>query len=317
MTEKSTQLVTIEPTKAYDVFTTPNGLVELLAQINRDALSIAPDLSTDKGRKAIASNAYRVAQTKTYLDNLGKEITDKLKELPKLVDANRKYARETLDALKDEVRKPLTDWETEQARIEAEKKAAEEVAKLREEIERCHELGLLMNAEFDRKRAEELAEAKRQQEERDRQIAEAAAQAAREAAEREAKEKAEAIERQAREERERAERERIAAQMAAEKAEKDRIEAEERHAREWKEAAERAERQAKEAAEAMRKRIEEEAERQAEERRKREANVAHKKKINRAALDAIIKEAGISEEQGKAVITAIISGLVPNVSINY
>ena len=58
-------------------------------------------------------------------------------------------------------------------------------------------------------------------------------------------------------------------------------------------------------------------ERQAEEQRKREANVAHKKKINRASLDAIIKETGISEDQGKSVLTAIISGLVPNVSINY
>lgn len=317
MSDKTNQLVTIEPSKAYDVFTTPNGLAELLAKINKDALAIAPDLSTDKGRKAIASNAYRVAQTKTYLDNLGKEITDKLKELPKLVDANRKYARDTLDALKDEVRKPLTEWEEEQARIEAARIAAEEAAKLREEIERCHELGLLMNAEFDRKRAEELAEAKRQQEERERQIAEAAAKAAREAAEREAKEKAEAIERQAREERERAERAAIAAKVAAEQAERDRIAAEERHARELKEAADRAERQAREAAEAERKRIAAEQERQAEEQRKREANVAHKKAINRAALAAIMAQANLDEEQGKAVLKAIVSGLVPNVSITY
>jgi len=220
LSEKGNQLVTIEPKKVYEVFTTPNGVHALLEQINSDALAIVPDLSTDKSRKAIASVAYKVSQTKSYLDGLGKEVTDKLKELPKTVDANRKHLRDTLDALRDKVRQPLTDWEAEQARIEAERVAKEAAEKLAQEIEQAHEIGLLMNAEFDRKRAEELAEAKRIQEERERQIAESAATAAREAAEKAAKEKAEALEKQACEEREIAFSKRLAAVFAAEQAEK-------------------------------------------------------------------------------------------------
>lgn len=49
---------------------------------------------------------------------------------------------------------------------------------------------------------------------------------------------------------------------------------------------------------------------------KRAANVAHRKRINGAALAAIIK-LGASEKLGKAIITAIARGDVPAVSIGY
>ena len=43
-----------------------------------------------------------------------------LKALPKQIDESRRIVRERLDALKDEVRKPLTDWENaESARKDA------------------------------------------------------------------------------------------------------------------------------------------------------------------------------------------------------
>lgn len=52
------------------------------------------------------------------------------------IDAARKKARDTLDALRDEVRKPLTDWEAEQERIEQERKDAEERARAEAEAAR-------------------------------------------------------------------------------------------------------------------------------------------------------------------------------------
>ncbi|OCS62006.1 hypothetical protein BBZ50_02590 [Escherichia coli] len=52
-------------------------------------MSFVPDITTAKGRKEIASLAYKVAQTKTYLDGLGKDLVAELKEIPKLIDANR------------------------------------------------------------------------------------------------------------------------------------------------------------------------------------------------------------------------------------
>ncbi|MGL4750998.1 MAG: hypothetical protein ACRCXB_01060, partial [Aeromonadaceae bacterium] len=93
---------------------------ELLADIRQKATSLVPDITTTKGRKEIASVAYAVAKTKTYLEGFGKELTDKYKEIPKRIDANRKVLRDTLDALKDEVRAPLTQYEAaEEARVAA------------------------------------------------------------------------------------------------------------------------------------------------------------------------------------------------------
>ncbi|WP_421345968.1 hypothetical protein [Aeromonas veronii] len=115
-----TQLVVIEPTTAVALFTEGQGVAELLADIRQKATSLVPDITTTKGRKEIASVAYAVAKTKTYLEGFGKELTDKYKEIPKRIDANRKVLRDTLDALKDEVRAPLTQYEAaEEARVAA------------------------------------------------------------------------------------------------------------------------------------------------------------------------------------------------------
>lgn len=116
-------------------------------------MSFVPDITTAKGRKEIASLAYKVAQTKTYLDGLGKDLVAELKEIPKLIDANRKTVRDRLDELKAKARQPLTDYEEEQARIKAEeaKAAAEALAK---QIESDHEIAILMDREFDRQREE-------------------------------------------------------------------------------------------------------------------------------------------------------------------
>lgn len=109
-------LVSLTTAKPLDVFTTPGTVDGLLASIRTEALrDFTPDLATDKGRKAIASRAYRVAKTKAFLDTLGKEEVARLKELPRLVDAGRKTLRDGLDALADEIRKPLTEWERARA----------------------------------------------------------------------------------------------------------------------------------------------------------------------------------------------------------
>jgi flagellar motility protein MotE (MotC chaperone) len=65
--------------------------------------------------------AHKVARSKTYIDNAGKDLVAELKALPKQIDESRRVVRERLDALKDEVRRPLTEWEAEQERIAAEK----------------------------------------------------------------------------------------------------------------------------------------------------------------------------------------------------
>lgn len=105
------ELIVIPKETALEVFTTAKGIDPIIEKIKAEALSMVPDTSTKKGRDAIASNAAKVSRSKTYLDGIGKELVDKLKEQPKLIDAERKRVRDTLDALRDEVRKPLTEWE--------------------------------------------------------------------------------------------------------------------------------------------------------------------------------------------------------------
>lgn len=86
-------------------------------EVAREVRAHVPDLTTPGGRKEIASLAYKVARTKTAIDDAGKLLTEEKRAEIKKVDEARKVIRDKLDALKDEVRKPLTDWEAaEEAR---------------------------------------------------------------------------------------------------------------------------------------------------------------------------------------------------------
>src|SRR5690606_28705361 len=103
-----------------------NGLDPVLEAITSEVKSFVPDLTTEKGRKEIASLAYKVSKSKTYLDNLGKNLVSEWKEQSKKVDNERKRVREYLDNLRDEVRKPLTEYEErEEKRLQKHKDGIE------------------------------------------------------------------------------------------------------------------------------------------------------------------------------------------------
>lgn len=88
-----------------------------------------------------------------------------------------------------------------------------------------------------------------------------------------------------------------------------------------KEAAARAEAQAKEreerAAAAERARIETEKANQEEAERARAADVAHRKKINGAAVKALVKALEVNETFAQQIVTAIYKGQIPHITINY
>ena len=88
--------------------------------IKAETDKLVPDLTTEKGRKEIASMAHKVAKTKTAIDAAGKLLNEEARAKINVVDAARRDIRDKLDALKDEVRKPLTEWEAkEEARVAA------------------------------------------------------------------------------------------------------------------------------------------------------------------------------------------------------
>lgn len=320
---ETTDLVVIEKANAMTVFKSSDQIEDILQKVEREVMSFVPDVTTAKGRKEIASLAYKVAQTKTYLDGLGKDLVAELKEIPKLIDANRKTVRDRLDELKEKARQPLTDYEVEQERIKQEeeaKRAAEELAK---KIEADHEMALLMNDAFDRELAEKKAEQERQRIAHEEEIK----RQAEERAKREAEEKAAAEIAAAKKREEDA----IAAKAQAELLAKQEKEKAERDA---KEALERAEREKQEAIEAERKKAQDEADRirreteakeaarLAEEKRikdeeeRRAQDKAHRKEVNNKILADLIT-AGASEDLAKSIIIAIVKGEVFAIRITY
>lgn len=120
----STELLVIEPANALTIFTTDNGLDPLLKRIRSEIDTFTADVNTAKGRKAIASMAYKVARSRSYIDDAGKALVAEQKKIPNLIDASRRKMRETLEAWQSEVRAPLDAWEaTEDNRIDQHGKA--------------------------------------------------------------------------------------------------------------------------------------------------------------------------------------------------
>lgn len=343
---EATDLVVIEKSNAMAVFTTKEQLDPIIEAIEKEARSLVPDVSTKKGRDAIASMAHKVARSKTYIDNAGKDLVAELKALPKQIDESRRLVRERLDLLKDEVRRPLTEWETEQERIAAEKAAEEErlrieaeekasLEALKKQFESDHEMALLMNDAFDRELAEKKAEAERQRIAHEAELKrQAAEKAKREAEEKAAAELAAAQKREADAIAAKAQAE-LLAKQAQERAEREAKEAQDRTAKLAQEAREQAEREkqeaiaaeqrkAQEAADKVRREAEaKEAARLAEEKRiadetaKREADVKHRKAVGTDIVNALTSQTSITREQAIEVLTALKDCLIPHTKINY
>ncbi|HHB9052683.1 TPA: hypothetical protein ACN7AU_001077 [Klebsiella pneumoniae] len=317
-------LVVIEKKNAMAVFTNNDQLDPLIEAIEKEARSLVPDVTTKKGRDAIASMAHKVARSKTYIDNAGKDLVAELKALPKQIDESRRVVRERLDALKDEVRSPLTEWEAEQERIKAEEAMnalhAEALAmneefdrQLAARIESDHEMALLMNDAFDREQADKAAEAERQRIAHEEEIKRlAAAAAAREVEQRAQREREEAAHREAvlKAQAEQAERDRIAAEQKAEADKQAAIEAERRKAQE------EADRIRREAEQREQARLAEEK-RKADEQARREADVKHRKAVGTEIVKALLANTSLTRDQAIEVLTAVKDGRIPHTGISY
>ncbi|MDU1953704.1 MAG: hypothetical protein E6750_20195 [Atlantibacter hermannii] len=319
MTELS--VIEIKPEQA-PVLYVPNGLEKFLDQIRAEVNEV-PDLSTAKGRARVASLSALVSRSKTAIEKPGRDYLRHLKEAVKPAEAELRRFVTACDELRDEVRRPLTEWEAEQERIAAENQMNawhEEALEINADfdrqfaarIESDHEMALMMNEKHDREREEARAEAERKriahEEELKRQAAEQARRDAEAAAQRD---------------REEAARREAELKAAAERAERERIETQQRAEREKKEAAERAERDKQEAIAAERRRQEEaEAARQAEAKRiadeeaKRAADKEHRRVINLQAKADLIAQ-GIPDDIAELCIKAIVTGNVRNISIKY
>lgn len=108
-----------------EIFALANPIEVLLEPLKFEAFyqsivkqteAFTPDVTTQRGRDAIKAVAFKVTKTKTFLDEFGKRLNEDRRKEINVVDAARRTMRDKLEALKETVRAPLTEWE------EAEKK---------------------------------------------------------------------------------------------------------------------------------------------------------------------------------------------------
>ena len=333
------EIVAIEQPEIIEAFKVEGGTKALFGRVSENARSVVFDMSVKKDRESLKSFAYSLARIKTTVDNHGKELVSGIKQQAALIDADRKFWRDNMELLQDEIRKPLTDFE--QAEKDRVAKHEQFIAEIKEAADYANEVdsGGLKNRitfvegknidssleEYEEQaklaKFETLEVLRKALVEREKYEAEQAelerlrqAEILRQQQEREAQIAREAAEKATREAEEKA-------RFEAERVQREKREAEQREAR-LKAEKEAAELRAVQAAENERKRIEAEQAAKAEATRKAEearlADVEHRRKINQEAVSALCYcVAGLTEEMAKDVIRAIAKPAVPNVSIKY
>lgn len=321
----STDLVTIESTNALSFFTSADLPDRVLAAIKDKIDAFDGDTSTVAGRKAIASMAHRIARTKTFLDDAGKRLVDRQKEIPKRIDATRKHIRDTLDKWRDDVRAPLTEWEdAEAARVRKHKDgiawiiaageahgltvamiekrldgitraptgdACEEFAEEYASAKANAEKSLLAALGIARAREAERAELERLQ---------------REAAERELKDREQRI----------ADDAAAHAKAEAERKARDEIERAARREAELKLQTEAAERRAAEAEQRVKAEAEAARKREADEAQRRADNANNRRRIH-ADIHAALIAGGVSAAAAGMVVDMIDKGTLPHLEVIY
>ncbi|WP_024695376.1 hypothetical protein [Pseudomonas syringae] len=116
------QVITIDDISADNapVIYVTGGLNQFLQAVTAEVTAEVPDLTTRKGRERIASLAAKVSKSKTAVEKPGRDYLKRLKEMPKVVEAELREFVTKMDALRDATRQPLTDWEkAEDARVDA------------------------------------------------------------------------------------------------------------------------------------------------------------------------------------------------------
>jgi septal ring factor EnvC (AmiA/AmiB activator) len=289
------------------------GLQQFINLVKGEIEGEVPDLTTRKGRERIASLAAKVSKSKTAVEKPGRDYLRRLKEMPKAVEAELRDFVTKMDALRDETRRPLTEWEAaEDARIDRHNDRLNWLKTLADDLGELNSLqlkgliaeaeGMQLGAHWEEFEAE-AANAK------DRVLTTLrSALQKREQFEAEQAELAR-LRREAEERAEQAERARV-------QAEADRVATEQRMEQERQAAARRAEEAAEQARQEERRRADAAAAEILRQQEARERDKAHRASINRAALEAFVA-GGMTEECAKQAITLIAQRKIPNIAISY
>ena len=312
---KSFEIVTA-CSDAEKLFLDKKNFIPLIENVKGIARGLVADVHTEEGIKARKELNRKLSSLKTFLDDEGKKVSDELKRKPNIVLDTRKTLRDTIQMLQDEVMAPIKA-------IEARREELEIIANLPGSAIGCDSAGIAQYLEIleehvhdekywdesFRESVDAIAEARRQLNDM---------KAAAEKSERERKELEELRARQVEFER-----------KAREEAEAKQREAEEQ-VRKAQEAAEQAKREAEQArqeAEAAKEAsgviqgdiaaVRRDAEKTKADMLFPDDQKMYKRTCNREALEDMTKCAGITEDQAKAIITAIVKNQVRHIFMMY
>ncbi|HHA0035910.1 TPA: hypothetical protein ACOEXB_002625 [Yersinia enterocolitica] len=316
MADENTGLMIIDiKPESYPTLYVTNGLDKYLKQIRQEVNEV-PDVTTAKGRARIASLAASASRSKTAIEKPGREYLRHLKEQPKIIEAELRRFVIECDEIRDETRRPLTEWEAEQERLKQEAEAKKKAEELAAEIEVAHEMALLMNDAFDRDAKAKAEEVERLRKAHEEFIANEAAEKAKREAEEKAKRDIEAAEQREREAK-------LAQERAEQKAEQDKKDAAAKAEREKQEAIAAEQRKAQEAVDRIKREAQQkedarlaEEKRVADEAAKRAKDVEHRRTINRQAVSDLIAN-GLPEDCAQKCVAAIAKNLISSVRITY
>lgn len=94
---------------------TPEGMESIIATIKKEVADFKADVSTKEGRAKIVSMAAKVAKCKSPIEKLAKEAKDESQKIIAGIQTQWKRYEAEMDALRDEIRKPVDEIEEKEA----------------------------------------------------------------------------------------------------------------------------------------------------------------------------------------------------------
>lgn len=119
MSETKTTVVPFGEGNMTAIAKTPTSFAELVATIKQAIEETPQDVETKEGRKAIAALAYKIARTKTTLDDAAKKLGEEARQELTRLNGHRSTMTKELEQLQRDARAPLDRWEAAEAEREA------------------------------------------------------------------------------------------------------------------------------------------------------------------------------------------------------
>jgi len=94
---------------------TPEGMDLIIAEIQKEVVNFSADITTKQGRAQIISMAAKVAKCKAPIKNLAAELKEESRKLIDGVNSQWNRYEAAMDALRDEIRKPVDEIEEREA----------------------------------------------------------------------------------------------------------------------------------------------------------------------------------------------------------